>query len=167
MKVREEYGEGLDMLLTWMFHFHFMDANEMGSHVFIDYVGKGEFWTMKGYVICSNSAKCCKPIGLVLHSADGWPEPCFKRNPRILYGYEVECSANGQVKHLKLIQVNMLKAFLKAKCSKEQAGKAGIENNHSNGFAEHHQGRNTVSGNVYGFQTAGSHWLQRIWYQLL
>ena len=45
------------------------------------------------------------------------------------------------------------------KMPKEQAG---TEDSCSRGLAEHHQGPNPASGDVYGFQTSGCHRLQRI-----
>ena len=37
---------------------------------------------------------------------------------------------------------------------------AGTEDSCSRGLAEHHQGWNPVSGDVYAFQTSGCNWLQ-------
>ncbi len=39
---------------------------------------------------------------------------------------------------------------------------AGTEDGCSRGLAEHHQGWNPASGDVYAFQTSGCNWLQRI-----
>lgn len=44
---------------------------------------------------------------------------------------------------------------------------AGTEDGCSKDLAEHDQGRNPASGNVYGFQTPGSLWLQRQCIQIL
>ena len=50
------------------------------------------------------------------------------------------------------------------KMSQEQAG---AEDRCSRGLAEHHQGWNPASGDVYDFQTSGCNWLQRICNQVL
>lgn len=44
---------------------------------------------------------------------------------------------------------------------------AGTKDSCRNGLAEHHQGRNPASGDVWGFQTSGSHLLSNICNQLL
>ncbi len=44
---------------------------------------------------------------------------------------------------------------------------AGTEDGCSRGLAEHHQGRNPASGDVYVFQTSDCNWLQRICNQVL
>ncbi len=44
---------------------------------------------------------------------------------------------------------------------------AGTEDGCSRGLAEHHQGWNPASGDVYAFQTSGCNWLQRICNQVL
>ncbi len=44
---------------------------------------------------------------------------------------------------------------------------AGTEDGCSRGLAEHYQGWNPASGDVYAFQTSGCNWLQRICNQVL
>ena len=44
---------------------------------------------------------------------------------------------------------------------------AGTEDSCSRDLAEHHQGWNPASGDVYAFQTSGCNWLQRICNQVL
>ncbi len=44
---------------------------------------------------------------------------------------------------------------------------AGTEDGCSRGLAEHHQGWNPASGDVYAFQTSGCNWLQRICNQVI
>ncbi len=59
---------------------------------------------------------------------------------------------------------HLLKTKLKGKCPKN---KQGTEDGCSRGLAEHHQGWNPASGDVYAFQTSGCNWLQRICNQVL
>ncbi len=59
---------------------------------------------------------------------------------------------------------HLLKTKLKGKCPQEQAG---TEDGCSRGLAEHHQGWNPASGDVYAFQTSDCNWLQRICNQVL
>ena len=59
---------------------------------------------------------------------------------------------------------HLLKTKLKGKCPKN---KQELKTVCSGGLAEHHQGWNSVSGDVYAFQTSGCNWLQRISNQVL
>ncbi len=59
---------------------------------------------------------------------------------------------------------NLLKTKLKGKCPKN---KQELKTVASRGLAEHHQGWDPASGDVYAFQTSGCNWLQRICNQVL
>ena len=60
--------------------------------------------------------------------------------------------------------LHLLKTKLKGKCPKN---KQELKTVAVDGLAEHHQGWNPASGDVYVFQTSGCNWLQRICNQVL
>ena len=91
----------------------------------------------------------------------------LQKKPKNFEGKEVECYA--MPKSITLPESNWACISLaedktKGKMPQEQAG---TKDSCSRGLAEHHQGRNPLSGDVYGFQTSGCHWLQRICNQVL
>lgn len=68
---------------------------------------------------------------------------------------------NGQVNHLTWSSwacVSLSESKTEGKTLQEPLG---TEDSLIKGLAEHHQGRNPLSADIYAFQTSGSHWLQR------
>ncbi len=74
---------------------------------------------------------------------------------------------NGQVNHLTWIRLSMHFTCWDKTEGKMPQEQAGTEDGCSRGLAEHHQGWNPASGDVYAFQTSGCNWLQRICNQVL
>ena len=129
---------------------------------------QNEFWSVSGNIICSYSAKCFKTHWTALHNADGqWPEAYCESNQRVFKGKEVECSAMAKSitwPESDWTCISLAEDKTEGKMPKEQAG---TEDSCSRGLAEHHQGPNPASGDVYGFQTSGCHRLQRICNKIL
>ncbi len=114
-----------------------------------------EFWSVSGNIICSYSAKCFRTHWMALHSADGqWPKAYCKSNQRVFEGKEwtvMQC----QVNHLTWIRLSMHFTCWRQTEGKMPQEQAGTEDGCSRGLAEHHQGWNPASGDVYAFQTSG------------
>ncbi len=150
-----------------------MAASGTGSLVFIDDVNcwqkqQDEFWSVSGNIICSYSAKCFRTHWTALHSADGqWPKAYCKSNQRVFEGKEVDCYAMAKSitwPESDWACISLAEDKTEGKMPQEQAG---TEDGCSRGLAEHHQGWNPASGDVYAFQTSGCNWLQRICNQVL
>ncbi len=180
---REEYGEGKELLMILSIPPHqwsmvvvawaCMAASGTGSLVFIDDVTtdkkqKDEFWSVSGNIICSYSAKCFRTHWTALHSADGqWPKAYCKSNQRVFEGKEVDCYAMAKSitwPESDWACISLAEDKTEGKMPQEQAG---TEDGCSRGLAEHYQGWNPASGDVYAFQTSGCNWLQRICNQVL
>ncbi len=127
-----------------------------------------EFWSVSGNIICSYSAKCFRTHWTALHSADGqWPKAYCKSNQRVFEGKEVDCYAMAKSitwPESDWACISLAEDKTEGKMPQEQAG---TEDGCSRGLAEHHQGWNPASGDVYAFQTSGCNWLQRICNQVL
>ncbi len=127
-----------------------------------------EFWSVSGNIICSYSAKCFRTHWTALHSADGqWPKAYCKSNQRVFEGKEVDCYAMAKSitwPESDWACISLAEDKTEGKMPQEQAG---TEDGSSRGLAEHHQGWNPASGDVYAFQTSGCNWLQRICNQVL
>ncbi len=127
-----------------------------------------EFWSVSGNIICSYSAKCFRTHWTALHSADGqWPKAYCKSNQRVFEGKEVDCYAMAKSitwPESDWACISLAEDKTEGKMPQEQAG---TEDGCSRGLAEHHQGWNPASGDVYAFQTSGCNWLQRICNQIL
>ncbi len=127
-----------------------------------------EFWSVLGNIICSYSAKCFRTHWTALHSADGqWPKAYCKSNQRVFEGKEVDCYAMAKSitwPESDWACISLAEDKTEGKMPQEQAG---TEDGCSRGLAEHHQGWNPASGDVYAFQTSGCNWLQRICNQVL
>ncbi len=127
-----------------------------------------EFWSVSGNIICLYSAKCFRTHWTALHSADGqWPKAYCKSNQRVFEGKEVDCYAMAKSitwPESDWACISLAEDKTEGKMPQEQAG---TEDGCSRGLAEHHQGWNPASGDVYAFQTSGCNWLQRIWNQVL
>ncbi len=74
---------------------------------------------------------------------------------------------NDQVNHLTWILLSMHFTCWRQNWREMPQEQAGTEDGCSRGLAEHHQGWNPASGDVYAFQTSGCNWLQRICNQVL
>ncbi len=183
---REEYGEGKEMLMILsittssvkhgggtVMAWACMAASGTGSLVFIDDVTcwqkqQDEFWSVSGNIICSYSAK------MLQNSLDGasqcrWTmtQSILQKQPKSFWRERSGLLCNGQVNHLTWIQwacISLAEDKTEGKMPQEQAG---TEDSCSRGLAEHHQGWNPASGDVYAFQTSGCNWLQRICNQVL
>ncbi len=127
-----------------------------------------EFWSVSGNIICSYSAKCFRTHWTALHSADGqWTKAYCKSNQRVFEGKEVDCYAMAKSitwPESDWACISLAEDKTEGKMPQEQAG---TEDGCSRGLAEHHQGWNPASGDVYAFQTSGCNWLQRICNQVL
>ncbi len=127
-----------------------------------------EFWSVSGNIICSYSAKCLRTHWTALHSADGqWPKAYFKSNQRVFEGKEVYCYAMAKSitwPESDWACISLAEDKTEGKMPQEQAG---TEDDCIRGLAEHYQGWNPASGDVYAFQTSDCNWLQRICNQAL
>ncbi len=182
---REEYGEGKELLMILSIPPHQWSMVVVVSwrgHVWLPvelvllYLlmmwlltkGQDEFWSVSGNIICSYSAKCFRTHWTALHSADGqWPKAYCKSNQRVFEGKEVDCYAMAKSitwPESDWACISLAEDKTEGKMPQEQAG---TEDGCSRGLAEHHQGWNPASGDVYAFQTSGCNWLQRICNQVL
>ncbi len=131
--------------------------------------GKRRVWRRKGTAHDpKQSAKCFRTHWTALHSADGqWPKAYCKSNQRVFEGKEVDCYAMAKSitwPESDWACISLAEDKTEGKMPQEQAG---TEDGCSRGLAEHHQGWNPASGDVYAFQTSGCNWLQRICNQVL
>ncbi len=182
---REEYGEGKELLLILS-----IPPHQWSMVVVVSWRGmygcqwnwfsciywwcdcwqkqQDEFWSVLGNIICSYSAKCFRTHWTALHSADGqWPKAYCKSNQRVFEGKEVDCYAMAKSitwPESDWACISLAEDKTEGKMPQEQAG---TEDGCSRGLAEHHQGWNPASGDVYAFQTSGCNWLQRICNQVL
>ncbi len=92
----------------------------------------------------------------------------LQKQPKSFWRERSELLCNGQVNHLTWIRLSMHFTCWRQNW-RENAPRttAGTEDSCSRGLAEHHQGWNPASGDVYAFQTSGCNWLQRICNQVL
>ncbi len=150
-----------------------MAASGTGSLIFIDVVTADKSSRMnsevfRGNIICSYSAKCFRTHWTALHSADGqWPKAYCKSNQRVFEGKEVDCYAMAKSitwPESDWACISLAEDKTEGKMAQEQAG---TEDGCSRGLAEHHQGWNPASGDVYAFQTSDCNWLQRTCNQVL
>ncbi len=91
----------------------------------------------------------------------------LQKQPRVFEGKEVDCYAMAKSitwPESDWACISLAKDKTEGKMPQEQAG---TEDGCSRGLAEHHQGWNPASGDVYAFQTSGCNWLQRICNQVL
>ncbi len=96
-----------------------------------------------------------------------WPKAYCKSNQRVFEGKEVDCYAMAKSitwPESDWACISLAEDKTEGKMPQEQAG---TEDGCSRGLAEHHQGWNPASGDVYAFQTSGCNWLQRICNQVL
>ncbi len=91
----------------------------------------------------------------------------LQSNQRVFEGKEVDCYAMAKSitwPESDWACISLAEDKTEGKMPQEQAG---TEDGCSRGLAEHHQGWNPASGDVYAFQTSGCNWLQRICNQVL
>ncbi len=91
----------------------------------------------------------------------------LQKQPRVFEGKEVYCYAMAKSitwPESDWACISLAKDKIEGKMPQEQAG---TKDGCSRGLAEHHQGWNSASGDVYAFQTSGCNWLQRICNQVL
>ncbi len=91
----------------------------------------------------------------------------LQKQPKSFWRERSGLLCNGQVNHLTWIRLSMHFTCWRQTEGKMPQEQAGTEDGCSRGLAEHHQGWNPASGDVYAFQTSGCNWLQRICNQVL
>ncbi len=150
-----------------------MAASGTGYLVFIDDVTADKSSRMNSEVFRAILSAHIQPnaselIGRALHSADGqWPKAYCKSNQRVFEGKEVDCYAMAKSitwPESDWACISLAEDKTEGKMPQEQAG---TEDGCSRGLAEHHQGWNPASSDVYALQTSGCNWLQRICNQVL
>ncbi len=150
-----------------------MAASGTGSLVFIDDVTADKSSRMNSEVFRAILSAHIQPNAFrthwtALHSADGqWPKAYCKSNQRVFEGKEVDCYAMAKSitwPESDWACISLAEDKTEGKMPQEQAG---TEDGCSRGLAEHHQGWNPASGDVYAFQTSDCNWLQRICNQVL
>ncbi len=149
-----------------------MAASGTGSVVFIDDVtaDKAAGWILK----CFGQYYLLIFSQMLQNSLDGasqcrWTmtQSILQKQPKSFWRERSGLLCNGQVNHLTWIRLSMHFTCWDKTEGKMPQEQAGTEDGCSRGLAEHHQGWNPASGDVYAFQTSGCNWLQRICNQVL
>ncbi len=149
-----------------------MAASGTGSLVFIDDVTADKSSRMNSEVFRAILSAHIQPNASELIGRrftvqmDNGPKHC-KSNQRVFEGKEVDCYAMAKSitwPESDWACISLAEDKTEGKMPQEQAG---TEDGCSRGLAEHHQGWNPASGDVYAFQTSGCNWLQRICNQVL
>ncbi len=112
-----------------------------------------EFWSVQGYILCPDSAKCSKVDWTELHSTNGrWPKTYSKSNPGVFEGKKVEYSA--MAKSISWSQPDWAIPLAEDKTKGRKTHKhTTTEVGWSKGLAKHHKGGNPIFGDVHEFQT--------------
>ncbi len=150
-----------------------MAASGTGSLVFIDDVTADKSSRMNSEVFRAILSAHIQPNASELIGRrftvqmDNDPKSNCKSNQRVFEGKEVDCYAMAKSitwPESDWACISLAEDKTEGKMPQEQAG---TEDGCSRGLAEHHQGWNPASGDVYAFQTSGCNWLQRICNQVL
>ncbi len=150
-----------------------MAASGTGSLVFIDDVTADKSSRMNSEVFRAILSAHIQPNASELIGRrftvqmDNDPKAYCKSNQRVFEGKEVDCYAMAKSitwPESDWACISLAEDKTEGKMPQEQAG---TEDGCSRGLAEHHQGWNPASGDVYAFQTSGCNWLQRICNQVL
>ncbi len=177
---REEYGEGKELLMILS-----IPPHQWSMVVVVSW--RGHVWLpvelVRLYLLMMWTAdkaagwilKCFGQYYLLIfsqmlqNSLDGasqcrWTmtKAYCKSNQRVFEGKEVDCYAMAKSitwPESDWACISLAEDKTEGKMPQEQAG---TEDGCSRGLAEHHQGWNPASGDVYAFQTSGCNWLQRI-----
>ncbi len=150
-----------------------MAASGTGSLVFIDDVTADKssrmnsevFWAILSAHIQPNASELIGRRFTV--QMDNDPKHTAKATKEFFEGKEVDCYAMAKSiawPESDWACISLAEDKTEGKMPQEQAG---TEDGCSRGLAEHHQGWNPASGDVYAFQTSGCNWLQRICNQVL
>ncbi len=150
-----------------------MAASGTGSLVFIDDVTADKSSRMNSEVFRAILSAHIQPNASELIGRrftvqmDNDPKSNCKSNQRVFEGKEVDCYAMAKSitwPESDWACISLAEDKTEGKMPQEQAG---TEDGCSRGLAEHHQGWNPASGDVYALQTSGCNWLQRICNQVL
>ncbi len=183
---REEYGEGKELLMilrhttssvsmvvvvSWRGHVWL--PVELVLLLFIDDVTADKSSRMNSEVFRQYYLLIFSQM--LQNSLDGasqcrWTmtQSILQKQPKSFWRERSGLLCNGQVHPPDLNPIEHAFHLLKTKTWREMPkNKAGTEDGCSRGLAEHHQGWNPASGDVYAFQTSGCNWLQRICNQVL
>ncbi len=149
-----------------------MAASGTGSLVFIDDVTADKSSRMNSEVFRAILSAHIQPNASELIGRrftvqmDNDPS-ILQKQPKSFEGKEVDCYAMAKSitwPESDWACISLAEDKTEGKMPQEQAG---TETGCSRGLAEHHQGWNPASGDVYAFQTSGCNWLQRICNQVL
>ncbi len=182
---REEYGEGKELLMILSIPPHQWSMVVVVSwrgHVWLPVelvllyllmmwlLTKAAGWILK----CSGQYYLLIFSQMLQNSLDGasqcrWTmtQSILQKQPKSFWRERSGLLCNGQVNHLTWIRLSMHFTCWRQNWRENAQEQAGTEDGCSRGLAEHHQGWNPASGDVYAFQTSGCNWLQRICNQVL
>ncbi len=178
---REEYGEGKELLMILSIPPHqwiMVVVVSWRGHVWLP-VELVLLYLLMMWLLTKAAGWILKCFGqyyllifsqMLQNSLDGasqcrWTmtQSILQKQPKSFEGKEVDCYA--MAKSITWPESDWACISLaEGKMPQEQAG---TEDGCSRGLAEHHQGWNPASGDVYAFQTSGCNWLQRICNQVL
>ncbi len=182
---REEYGEGKELLMILSIPPHQWSMVVVVSwrgHVWLP-VELVLLYLLMMWLLTKAAGWILKCFGqyyllifsqMLQNSLDGasqcrWTmtQSILQKQPKSFWRERSGLLCNGQVNHLTWIRLSMHFTCWRQTEGKMPQEQAGTEDGCSRGLAEHHQGWNPASGDVYAFQTSGCNWLQRICNQVL
>lgn len=176
---REEYGEGKELLMIQC-----IPPHQWSMLVVVSW--RGHVWLPMELVLLYLL------MMWLLTKAAGWILKCFGQYYLLIFSQMLQNSLDGASQCRWTMTRSILrkqpKSFFKGKAmaksitwpesdwacvslaedkTEGKMPQEQTEDNCSRGLAEHHQGWNPASGDVYAFQTSGCNWLQRICNQVL
>ncbi len=182
---REEYGEGKELLMILSIPPHQWSMVVVVSwrgHVWLP-VELVLLYLLMMWLLTKAAGWILKCFGqyyllifsqMLQNSLDGasqcrWTmtQSILQKQPKSFWRERSGLLCNGQVNHLTWIRLSMHFTCWRLNWREMPQEQAGTEDGCSRGLAEHHQGWNPASGDVYAFQTSGCNWLQRICNQVL
>ncbi len=182
---REEYGEGKELLMILSIPPHQWSMVVVVSwrgHVWLP-VELVLLYLLMMWLLTKAAGWILKCFGqyyllifsqMLQNSLDGasqcrWTmtQSILQKQPKSFWREISGLLCNGQVNHLTWIRLSMHFTCWRQNWRENAPRTSRTEDGCSRGLAEHHQGWNPASGDVYAFQTSGCNWLQRICNQVL
>ncbi len=126
-----------------------------------------EFWSVSGILSAHIQTNASELIGRRFTVRWTMTQSILQKQPKSSWGKEADCYAMAKSitwPESDWACISLAEDKTEGKMPQEQAG---TEDGCSRGLAEHHQGWNPASADVYAFQTSDCNWLQRICNQVL